>query len=120
MKSLNFVNIRIVKVFSIISIFLLILNSLVLYSFYSSSIDAEQNNSTQLINQAFNSAAESSCIKVNLKLLSESYSNNFYSYEYCIKKLSLYPKIFTIISETDSEQNIRHSSFQLTQNTTSI
>ena len=119
MKSLYFINIRVVRVFSIFSIFLLLLNASVLYSFYSSSIDADQNNNTQLLNQVFNSAAESSCTKVNIKLLPESYSDNFYSYEYCIKNLSLYPKIFTIISETDSENNIRHSSFQLAQNTTS-
>lgn len=119
MESYYFVKQQLKRAFSVNFIFLIMLNSILLYSYISSPSVVDQNNNPQLFNQALNSTAESSCIKINFKLLPESYSSNFYSYEYCLKKLSLYPKILTIISETSSEQNIRHSSFQLTQNTTS-
>jgi len=119
MKTFHFVKHRLVRTFSVFIICLMMLNSLPLYFFSSSTSDVDQNNYAQFINQEFNLTSESSCTKVNYKLLPESYSSNFYSYEYCLKKLSLYPKILTIISETNSEHNIRYSSFQLTQNTTS-
>jgi predicted nucleic acid-binding OB-fold protein len=77
--------------------------------------DGSQNSYLQMISQAINSLLETSTDKSNNKILQESDSGNFYSYEDCQKKLSYYPKIFTIISETNSEQNIRYSSFLLTQ-----
>ena len=119
MKSYYFVKIKIVRVLSILSIILLLINSVVLYSFYSSSSEVDQTNNSQLINQAINSTSESSCTKVNFKHLTESFSDNFYSYVYSINKQANYPKIFIIISETDSEHNIRLSSFLSSRNTTS-
>lgn len=119
MKTFHFVKRLLIKAFSVFIICLMMLSSLALYLFSSSTSDVDQNNYAQFINQEFNLTSESSCTKVNFKLLPQSYSNNFYSYEYCLKKLSFYTKIQTIISETNSEQNIRQSSFQLTQNTTS-
>ena len=119
MKSFNFVKQRLARAFSVIIVFLMILNSVTLYYFGPLTSDVDQNNYNQFINQVLNSATETSCTKVNFKLLAGSYPGNFYSYDYCIKKFSHHPKILTIISETNSEQNIRQSSFQVTQNTTS-
>ena len=119
MKRFYFVKKRLIRLFSILIILLMMLNNVMLYYFGSSTSEVDQNNNPQLLNQVLNSAAESSCTKINFKPLPESYSANFYSYEYCIKKLTFHQKYLTILSETNSEPNIRHSSFQLTQNTTS-
>ena len=119
MKSYHFANIDLIRVLKIFSIILLLLNSAVLYSFSFSSLEVDQTNNSQLINQAINSTSESSCTKVNFKHLTESFSDNFYSYVYSINKIVNYPKIFIIISETDSEHNIRLSSFLSSHNTTS-
>ncbi|MCW8810415.1 MAG: hypothetical protein OQK64_05600, partial [Ignavibacteriaceae bacterium] len=91
----------------------MMLNNVMLYYFSSSTSKVDQNIFAQFINQELNSILETSCTKINSKPLLESYSTNFYSYEYYFRNLGRYPKIFVIISETDSEHNIRHSSFLL-------
>ena len=119
MKISNFTKSHILKTFSIYLTCLILLNGILFFSFTSYPSDYDQNNYPQLITQEVSATVNSLCTKVNIKLLSETYSDNFYSFEYCFKKLGRYPKIFTIISETDSEQNIRLSSFHISQSTTS-
>ena len=120
MEIFNYIKNKLLRAFSLFFICLLLFNSVLLFSFYSSSSnDADQSNYPQFINQENNLTANSFCNKVNIKSPSDTNSVNFYSYEYYAKNLGRYPKIFVIISETDSEQNIRLSSFLLTQSTTS-
>ena len=108
------------KLKKIVVVFLIICNGILLFPIRSSvSSDIEQNNYLHVINQAINSLLESSANKTDNNILQESGSSYFYSYDYCLKKLNYYPKIFTIISETNSEQNIRYSTFLLTQAQTS-
>ena len=119
MKISNFIKNYFLRTFSVYLTCLILLNSIIFFSFSSSPSDNDQNNYPQLISQEVSAIANSLCSKVNIKLLSETYSANFYSFEYCFKKLGRYPKIFTNTSETDSEQNIRLSSFHISQSTTS-
>lgn len=119
MKIINYIKSKFLRAFSLFFVCLILLDSIMLFSFYSSPSDVDRNNLSQLNNQAVNSVAESSCTKVNIKLLPGSYSANFYCYEYYFRRLGRNPKIFTIISETDSEHNICHSSFLLCYLTTS-
>jgi hypothetical protein len=118
-KNFKFIKSRFLRTFSVYFTCLILINSIILFFSSSTLSDYDQNNYPQLINQENNSTADSLCNKVNIKLLSGTNSVHFYSFEYHFKKLGRYPKIFTIISETDSEQNIRHSSFLLTQSKTS-
>ena len=120
MKKLNFYIDKIFSIRFIVVAFLIFCNSILLLPFTSgSSSDFEQSNYHQIINQAINSFLESFADKSNFKVLQESNSGNLYSYDNFLKRLSFFPKIFTIISETYSEQNIRYSSFLLTQAQTS-
>lgn len=118
-KNFKLIKTQILRTISISLVSLILLNSIIIFSFYSTPSDTDQNNYPQLINREVNSAADSFCTKINIKQLSGTNADNYYSYESCFKKLGSYPKIFTIISETYSEQNIRYSSFLLAQSTTS-
>jgi hypothetical protein len=119
-KKINYYINKIFRIKNIVVAFLILCNSILLFPFASGSLsDFEQSNYHQIINQAINSFLESSADKSNFKVLQESNSEKFYSYDNFLKKLSFFPKIFTIISETFSEQNIRYSTFLLTQAQTS-
>jgi len=97
----------------------MIINSSLIYSFALSSLNVYQTDYHEINNQALNPVTESASIKINIKPLAESFTDKFCSYEYCIKALAQLPKIFIIISETDSEINIRQLTFLYTQTSTS-
>jgi hypothetical protein len=82
-----------------------------------SSFGSNQKELQELYNQVLNPVTESASIKI--KLLAESFTGKFYSYEFCIKSLAQLPNIFIIISETDAEINIRQLTFLCTQTSTS-
>src|SRR3990172_10551309 len=119
MKNSLFNKIILEKVFKIFIIILILVNSLITTSLVLKSFGIDQNFYSHIINQALNSIPESACEKVNHKVIPRTFTDKFYSYDYCTKSLAKLPKLFTIISETDSEQNIRHSSFLFTQISTS-
>jgi lipopolysaccharide export LptBFGC system permease protein LptF len=117
-KKNNFIKNQFLTIIKTVSILSLLLGSILFILNLFSYPDGAQRNFLQVINQAINTSSETSENKVNTKLLQDSFSDYFYSYDDCSKKFS-YLKIFTIISETSSEQNIRYSSFLLKQITTS-
>lgn len=119
MKRLLFVNSAIIVSGKFIFILLMILNSTLLNFLAFSSLGSNQNELQELYNQALNPVTESASININLKPLAESFTDKFCSYQFFIKSLDQLPKIFIIISETDSEINIRQLTFLYTQTSTS-
>ena len=120
MKKINFYINHCFKLKCIVVAFLFLCNGILLFPFISlSSFEFEQSNYHQIINQAINSLLESSAEKSNFKILQDSNTGEFYSYGHYLKKLNYYSKIFAIISEINSEQNIRYSSYLFTQAQTS-
>lgn len=105
--------------FIILFIFVTVMNSILVFSHNTKYLNVDENNYIQLNSQAINILPETNGTKVHLKLLTESFSGKFYSYEYCIKKLGNHYKILTIISEIISEPNLRNSSFLIAELTTS-
>ena len=108
-----------VKGFLILFVFVTLINNILVFSHNSNYLNVAENNYSQLNNQAINLQQETSSTKVHFKLLTESFSSKFYSYEYFIKKLDNHHKILTIISETVSETNLRNSTFLIAELTTS-
>ncbi len=100
-------------------ILLLIINSTVVYSsfFYTKGID--QGSNPQLTNQAIYSFEASTCTKIKLNHLPKTYTSFYFSFDSCLKEYSHLRIILSIISETSSGKNMRLSSFQFTQNSTS-
>lgn len=119
MKKVLFVNSAIIGTGKLILILFVILNSTLLNSLTFSSLGSTQNELQELYHQALNPVTEYAGIKINIKPLAESFTDKFYSYEFCIKSLAQLPKSFIIISETDSEINIRQLTFLYTQTSTS-
>ena len=95
------------------------MNSVLIFSQQTSNHNVEENTYPQTIDQVINFSPEVNCTKVNLKLLTESFAEKFYSWDYCLKKPGNHHKIFIIISETISESNSRNSSFLIARLTTS-
>lgn len=103
------------KALKLILFFLMTINSQLIYSFALSSLNVNQEDYHELNNQGINSVAESTKIELKFKTLIDNFTSNSYLYEYCIRVLALLPKYFIIISETNSENNIRSSTFLYTQ-----
>lgn len=85
----------------------------------NSSYGTNDNGTVWLNSQVVSLLTETTGVKVQLKLVAESFAAKFFSSEYYKYRLSVLPKIFTIISETFSEINIRNSSFLISEFTTS-
>jgi len=105
--------------FKIFFIIITLMNSVLIFSQQASNHNIEENIYPQTIDQAINFLPEVNCTRVNLKLLTESFAEKFYSCEYCLKKPGNHHKIFIIISETISESNSRNSSFLIAELATS-
>ena len=89
------------------------------YSFSTPQFNQESSSTYKSIEQAVNFIPEVVDTKINLKVLTASFAEKFYSFDFYLKKPGNLPKHFTIISETDSEINIRNSSFLISELTTS-
>jgi hypothetical protein len=105
--------------FKIFFIIIALMNNVLIFSSNTSNLNVEERNYSQITDQAINFLTELSCTKFNLKLLTESFAEKFYSYEYCLNKPGIAVKNFTIISETISKSNSRNSSFLIAELTTS-
>ncbi len=110
MKKLLSVNKVVERISSLVIISLLLNNTIIINSFnlFSNLSQADYN---QFYANELNEQVESANTKINVKILAKTFVSNFYSNEYFTKKLSKHPKTLTIISETDSENNIRYSTF---------
>lgn len=105
--------------FKIVFIIITLMNNALIYSQETSTQSAEGNNSPYILDQAINFLHEANFTKSNLKHLTESFAQKFYSCEYCLTKPSSLTKLISIISETISESNSRNSSFLIAELTTS-
>jgi hypothetical protein len=109
---------RLQEGFKIFFIIITLMNSVLIFSQQASNHNVEENTYPQTFDQAINFSPEVNCTKVNLKLLTESFAEKFYSCEYCLRKPGSHTKLITIISETISETNSRNSSFLIAELTT--
>jgi len=104
-----------------LKVFIILIN-LINYAFIlpidNSNFNFEDNPSSHSIDQAINNLPETSHTKIDVKVLSESFTNKFFSTEFSLKKPGNHTKIFAIISECISESNSRNSSFFITESTT--
>lgn len=119
MNQLIFLENRFARIFRIALVFILLFSSLQFYNQNSASEDINEPITTYFYNQAINSTLDCLSTKTNIRLLPESFTQHFYSYDYCVSKLAHHPKIFTIVSETFSEMKIRNSTFLISHSTTS-
>ena len=96
-----------------------LMNSVFAYSASTSLTKLEENSFYNEAAQATSFIPEILDTRVNLKVLTVSFAEKFFSFDFCLKRPGYFPKLFTIISETDSETNSRNSSFLISELSTS-
>ena len=96
-----------------------LMNYTLILSIENSNLNIEDNLSSHFIDQAINNLPETNYNIIDVKVLTLSFVNKFYSTEFCLKKPGNHTKIFAIISECISESNARNSSFLIKESTTS-
>lgn len=111
--------VKIPAVINLNIIIILLIANIGLSDFYNSYQDTDDYGTAWFNNQVVNILTETTGIKVQLKLIDVSFADKFFSSDYSKVRLSKHPKVFTIISETLSEINIRNSTFLISQYTTS-
>jgi hypothetical protein len=97
----------------------LLIANIGLSDFYNRYQNENDNRIEWFNDQSGNILTETTGIKVQLKPIQLSFAEKFFAAEYYKDRLSKHPKVFTIISETLSEINIRYSSFLISQYKTS-
>jgi len=119
MRILKFSGISLVNISRALSILIVLANFQLIFLTGDYKIQADCKTSVQFSDLILNNIAENIPIKISNKIIPVSFCENFFSFEYKKKALGKQPKIFIIISETDSETNIRNSSFLFSQISTS-
>lgn len=118
MKRIVFVKRSAAICFCVAFIITMLINNFGLAIFTDSDNGVYDHRNAWFNEQTANILPESTGVKVQLKPIDVSFADKFFSSEYCKDRLSKYPKIFIIISETLSEINIRNSSFLISEFTT--
>lgn len=95
------------------------MNCVFVYSSWNQQSTQIENSVYNEVEQRINFIPEIVDTRVNLKVLTVSFAEKFFSFDFCLKKPGFFPKLFTIISETDSETNLRNSSFLISELSTS-
>lgn len=111
--------VKIPAVINLNIIITLLITNIGLSDFYNSYQDIDDYGTAWFNDQTGNILTETTGIKVQLKLIDVSFADKFFADEYYKDRLGKHPKVFTIISETFSEINIRNSTFLISQYTTS-
>ena len=95
------------------------MNCIFLYNSSSPQITQGENSFFSVIDQSASFIPEIADTRLNLKVLTVSFAEKFFSFEFNLKKPGNQLKHFIIISETDSESNSRNSAFLITELSTS-
>lgn len=111
--------VKITAVLNLNIIITLLITNIGISGFYNTSEKENDHIIAWFNDQTGNILAETTGIKVQLKLIELSFTEKLFATEYYKDRLSKHPKVFIIISETLSEINIRNSSFLISQYTTS-
>jgi hypothetical protein len=97
----------------------LLITNIGLSDFYNTYQNENDHRIAWFNDQTGNILTETTGIKVQLKPIQLSFADKFFAAEYYKDRLSKHPKVFTIISETLSEINLRNSSFLIAELSTS-
>jgi len=114
MKKMIFVITR-----KLIVVCLLISLSLPLFGLKTNANDSNSSSSGAIQNSFIDNATLIPVEYAGTKVTSLKFAFSSLKFDHFVNRLKTYPKVLQVISETDSEQNIRHSTFLIIQSSTS-
>lgn len=103
----------------LIVVCLLIGLSLPLIGMRTNANDSSSSNPESVQNSFIDNASFIPVEYAGIKITSLKIASVSLKFDHFIKRLKTYPKVLQVISETDSEQNIRSSTFLIIQSSTS-
>ena len=118
MKTILFAKRFVSDTLKILFIIINLMNCVLLHFSTATQLTHETGSDYSSVQQAVYFIPEIIDSKINLKVLTIPYAEKFYSFDFYLKKPGNLLKLFTIISETDSESNTRNFAFLISEFTT--